>query len=161
MWQLSGLQAAMIETLTLPSRLRPVDGRTVTLADMESSINRDGLRRVAVLESDATSPTQLAETRSNGVHCDKRMTNGLSHDMESVELERFAISASSLPTTTTPSSQRSPKDNVFGRAESLRGKWAEDSAIEESNIASRDRFASGGGMTIIKYVMLYSKIRCS
>lgn len=129
----------------------------LTLSDLTTSINRDGLRKVAVAESDAANEEELSQALSQPGQNDKRMTNGLDHDRPVADdVERFKISNSSLtPPGESQAQSRSLNDQVFGRAEALRGSWEHGDAIEESNLAARDRFASGGGMTIIKYVSHY------
>lgn len=156
-WQTSALQAAAIESYTLPSRLRPVDGRRFMLGDMEMAINRDGMRRIAELELSATDPSELSASTNNGtVQRDSRMTNGANDNFSDskANTERYDIRlfGSRLGTQAhTVNGHANGRDHIFGRVESLRGDWKSPDEIEESNIAARDRFASSGDTTVLRY----------
>lgn len=156
MWQIGALQAAAIESVTLPARLRPVDGRTVLLGDFDMTLNRDGPRKIAGLEYGASNADDLLGDSAASGDSDHRMTNGATDDDRGEEphTDRFEIGL--LPTNepqgrNSVNGQGRLRDHIFGRVDSLRGAWRPAVEIEESNMASRDRFADGRGLTTITY----------
>ncbi|KAF2104238.1 protein DML1 [Rhizodiscina lignyota] len=156
MWQIGALQAAAVESCTLPARLRPVDGRMVLLGDLELALNRDGVRKVSELEYGAASASALSGASAANGDGDHRMMNGAVNDDQDApsKIDRFEIrlfSADQQQARTHLNGHGGTEDHIFGRAESLRGTWKPTIEIEEGNIASRDRFASGGGTTIIRH----------
>lgn len=127
------------------------------LGDMEMAINRDGMRRIADLELSATDPSQLLDsTNGDTSQRDTRMMNGVDKTTsdEETENERYDIRlfdsqvGSQVQTVNGHSNAR---DHIFGRVESFRGNWKPLEEIEEGNIAARDRFASSGDTTILRY----------
>jgi hypothetical protein len=77
-WHTSALQAAMIESITLPTRLQQSQASRATFDQLETTLTNDGNRRMATTGMSCSEPSQASanRTRVNGDH-DSRMVNGL------------------------------------------------------------------------------------
>lgn len=145
-WYTSALQAASIESVTLPSRLRSSQSARATFDDLETTLNGDGKRRIAASSISAKDPAQLEAPVANGQH-DARLTNGQHHD-EDFEKEEEKLDLELFPTLPhNPSSRRrnARRSHTFSRLETLRGTWRATNEIQQSNQQARDRFASSDG----------------
>ncbi|KAF2084884.1 tubulin nucleotide-binding domain-like protein [Saccharata proteae CBS 121410] len=137
-WHTSALQAAAIESITLPSRLRTSHSSFQTLSSMEATFNNNGNQKVAAPQMSVADPDSLAETlRETLADRDARAakkTKSGNEDSSAPETELNALDMD----------LEARKEHVFGRAETLRGAWETPDVVEERNAAARDRrFAQG------------------
>lgn len=150
-WHTSALQTAVLESITLPSRLRSTDSGRATFDQLETTLNNDGNRRLAAAGCTFEDPETLEDKpSSNGTH-DNRMTNGITngyhededdHDTESI------TDISTFPSMSLTSTNRSTRrTHTFAASTSLRGPWQSTTTISASNAASRDPFTSSGPRT--------------
>lgn len=141
-WHTGALQAAAIETLTLPTRLKPGNSGRANLDEIETILNNDGRRPLAAASASFVDPTRLDEqTHVNG-HSDSRMVNGLDHSLDDgsgspLDIDFFSNLGGNRSGRGTPSSSR---NRTFTKYEVLRGSFKDEDDIEESNLASRQRF---------------------
>ncbi|CZT19797.1 related to Protein DML1 [Ramularia collo-cygni] len=146
-WFTSALQAAGIESLTLPARLRSSQSARATFDDQETTLNGDGKRRIAASSISVKDPAQLAAPTTNGQN-DARMTNGQHHD-EDFEEKEVKLDLELFPTLSlnVSSARRGNvrRGNTFSRLETLRGTWRAANDVQNSNEQARNRFASSNG----------------
>lgn len=150
-WHTSALQVAAIESITLPSRLRPTDSARATLDMFEATISNDGKRRIAQLDYTLTHPSTLTSASANGHSGNDHRINGHSQTANDINDNDDPAADQDIDLTPhraasdNPSSrhQKRTKGTIFGLSRTLRGKWRSTLEIEETNIAARDRFASG------------------
>ena len=62
-WQLSGLLSLAVESMTLPSRLRPQNGHRGSLSDIAEALNLNGNQRIANLQCSLSDASSLEVTR--------------------------------------------------------------------------------------------------
>lgn len=142
-WFTSALQAAGIESTTLPARLRSSQSARATFDDLETTLNGDGKRRIAASSISVKDPAQLEAPVVNGQH-DSRLTNGHHHDEDfeekevKLDLDLFPI----LPQASSGRRRNVRRNHTFSRLETLRGTWRAANDIQQSNQQARDRFAS-------------------
>jgi hypothetical protein len=157
-WHTSALQAAVVETATLSGRLKSGEQGHARLDEVESDLAGNGTRPIAEASLSAKDPADLSGAKAaNGDH-DNRMTNGYvngtsSHDRN----DDFKPDISFLPEVprTTRSHQSSPRRKFFTRSEATRGLWHSSLEVQDANLASRDRFASGPRTTIHQSALLF------
>ncbi|GAB7354026.1 hypothetical protein MBLNU459_g4613t1 [Dothideomycetes sp. NU459] len=167
-WHTSALQALSIETITLSTRLRAnMDGRA-SLDECETVLSNDSKRKIATVGFSVANPAELDRSRESAEQQDSRIhsraTNGSAQDSEAdppeldVDLQPEMIS---IGNQRVHSSQRK---HIFSQVECLRGKWKSAVEVEDLNLASRDRYASGpriqGNQTDLLFPLLdsYPKI---
>lgn len=82
-WYTSALQAAMLESATLPTRLRQNQDAHATFDRLETTLSNEGNRRLAAASLSASTPSgsHQHDGQINGRH-DPRMANGLTHEDE-------------------------------------------------------------------------------
>ncbi|KAK3116768.1 mtDNA inheritance, partitioning of the mitochondrial organelle [Teratosphaeriaceae sp. CCFEE 6253] len=73
-WHTSALQVALIESVTLPTRLRQQESGRATFDQMETTLSNEGNRRIAAAGLSVSEVTDPA-VQANGNH-DSRMLNG-------------------------------------------------------------------------------------
>lgn len=160
-WHTSALQTAMVESVTLPARLRSMESGRAIFDELETILNNDGNRRLASVGCTVHDPSVLDDApQTNGTH-DSRMANGVTngyheedhddadHDLK-IDISTFpSTSISPLPTATAPH-----RKQTFTATLSLRGPWLPSAAISTSNANSRDPFRSTGPRTITSQTSL-------
>ncbi|KAK4545231.1 hypothetical protein LTR36_003411 [Oleoguttula mirabilis] len=161
-WHTSALQAAAVESVTLPTRLRRAEAGRATFGDLETTLSNDGNRRLAALGLTASVAEDLEEQgqQVNG-HEDSRMTNGYTngrgdeHEQPAnkLDIDFFPDIASSSRAGRT--SER--RTHTFSTVESLRGPWKSPDDIADTNADSRDRrrFADGPRATTHQTNLLF------
>jgi hypothetical protein len=147
-WNTSALQAAGIESMTLPTRLRRNQSAQASFDSLEATLNGDGKRRIAASSMTVSDPAALeGQTTANGTS-DVRMTNGHSHNEDfeanekTLDIDLFPALPNNVATSRRQHSSR--RNHTFGQVEALRGSWKSSSEIQQSNEEARDRFASDG-----------------
>ncbi|KAF2143481.1 uncharacterized protein K452DRAFT_269038 [Aplosporella prunicola CBS 121167] len=161
-WHTSALQAAALESMTLPSRLKPASQRH-TFAEMEAAFNNGGNRRIAELSMSVADPEALtARLREEEEAAEKareakmgkpgagkpprpsRAYEGLDEEDDenqgarALDVEFLGIGPEQVQ---RGMGGRKKRVHVFGRVDSLRGDWEQAEKIEEQNAKARDRFA--------------------
>ena len=142
-WHVSALQTALVESITLPTRLRSSQEARTTFGQLETALNNDGNRRLVTATMSLKDPQQLdSDDRANSQR-DTRMTNGISHEDDQMAEIGLGIDMSpNIREMTGIGGRRlGGRVHVFGKIESLRGLWVSHSEIGSFNEDSRDRFA--------------------
>lgn len=152
-WFTSALQAAGIESVTLPARLRSTQSARATFDNLETTLNGNGKRRIAATSISVKDPAQLEAPAINGAS-DGRLSNGDHHDEdveqaeEKLDLALFPV----LPQNAASSRRRAVRRNhTFSRLNTFRGTWKAATDIQHSNEQARDRFASSDDPRTIEH----------
>lgn len=130
LWQTSALLSTALESMTLPSRLRPGGGKRGRLDDMEAALNVNGSQRIANVQMSITDPSapkhkQLVDGRTHDGRMRGSNTNGqLNEDQflardASLDMDFFCGEAPA--TSTNVRAQKPERVQVFGHVESVRG----------------------------------------
>ncbi|KAL1627475.1 mtDNA inheritance, partitioning of the mitochondrial organelle [Diplodia seriata] len=160
-WHTAALQAALLETATLPSRLR--GERMTPLAQMEAVFDNGGNRRVVEARMSVGEAGGLKEALDERVRAKeegggeqtKKAKSFAHEDEEEEEGEEWDVDLSRLgpEEQIVQMMQRGrrgggghggggrKKTRLFGRAEALRGAWQGEGEVEALNQRARDRFA--------------------
>ncbi|KAK7535394.1 tubulin domain-containing protein [Phyllosticta citribraziliensis] len=167
-WYTSALRAAVFETATLPSRLRAHDPAAASLAAMESAFNGDGNRRVVEARMRVAAPravarqlrarhdARVASSKSGktarGEAASTRVDAVAAALADADDLEELDIVMGGIARDGDDAADRTAREHVFGRVETLRGAWAtattdgdgaDAPTMAALNAATRDRrFAS-------------------
>lgn len=146
-WSTSALQAAAIESVTLPTRLRLTQSGRATFDTFETTLNGDGNRRIAAFSFSAKIDTGVSghDSATNG---DTRMTNGTTADEEDHAKEEDQLDVELFPHFSLPNrsdrSRRPPRrPHVFSRVSSLRGVWLSAADEDYNDPEVRRRQANG------------------
>ncbi|KAL1634407.1 mtDNA inheritance, partitioning of the mitochondrial organelle [Diplodia intermedia] len=163
-WHTAALQAALLETATLPSRLR--GARLTPLAQMEAVFDNGGNRRVVEARMSVGEAGGLKEALDERVRAKEegggeqaKKAKSVAHEDEGEEEgEQWDVDLSRLgpEEQIVQMMQRGrrggggagrrgggvgKKARLFGRAEALRGAWQGEGEVEALNQRARDRFA--------------------
>lgn len=155
LWQTSALLSTALESMTLPSRLRPGGGQRGRLDDMEATLNVNGSQRIADIQMSITDPSvpehkQLAgmkahDGRMRGSNTDGQLSEDqMLADDASLDMDFFCGEGQAMKTNTFHV-QRKKKHQVFGQVESVRGNAGRDAGEEEDEVGhtkKRRRFAA-------------------
>lgn len=157
-WQTSALQCAMLESITLPSRLRSSESARATFAEFETILNNDGHRRVISAALSAEDPQHLAELHSTHVQHDTRMTNGFANGHDEDETDNTDMSLfPQLHSMATGSGRRlGSRPHIFSKIETLRGPWKNVNDIENTNSTTRDPFDNGSRISTYQTQLLFN-----
>ncbi|CAK3802245.1 related to DML1 [Lecanosticta acicola] len=147
-WNTSALQAAAAESMTLPTRLRSAQGARATFDDLESTLNGDGMRRIAACALSVQDAAQLEDDAQTNGHSDDRITNGY-HVEDEVEDKEPEGDIDLFPELTTQSvrGQQRRRTHLFSKMQSLRGPWKTTTELEESDARLHDRFSASRART--------------
>ncbi|KAF2726127.1 tubulin nucleotide-binding domain-like protein [Polychaeton citri CBS 116435] len=140
LWHVSALQATLVETATLPTRLRSTDTAQANFNDLETVVNNDGKRTVTSAALTIENPEELSDAANQpkDMRATDGYTNGAGHNFEN----RETLDMDLLPNTATTSRQPRRCNQFFSCTETLRGTWKPEDDILESNVTSRDRIAN-------------------
>ena len=138
-WHTSALQAALVESLTLPTRLKGSEGGCATFEVMEAGLTSGGRRRVAAAGLSVVDPAEIEEAQTNG-NGDTRMANG--HANGHSEHDTPVLDITFLPSPVITSSGRTLGRNphIFNTVLSLRGAFLPPADITAANASAHDRF---------------------
>ncbi|KAK7525857.1 tubulin domain-containing protein [Phyllosticta citriasiana] len=163
-WHTAALRAAILETATLPSRLR--SSSSSSLAAMESAFNADGNRRIVEARMRVAAPRAIAAQLRNRhdarvANRDKNKTARGEAAIASVDIATALADADAdlddldiamcgiFAENAAPEQSRGRVQHahhVFGRVETLRGPWAasqndefDAAPLAALNAAARDR----------------------
>ena len=144
-WHTSALAVALVESITLPARLRSSENARATFEQMETTLNNDGNRKIVASALSVKDPDQLNDRSESTGQTDTRMTNGNtnSHVENSVQQLDISLFPNMNAALNTGDRRLDRREHMFSKMESLRGSWSSSIEIDESNGASRERFADG------------------
>ncbi|KAI9820544.1 MAG: mtDNA inheritance, partitioning of the mitochondrial organelle [Thelocarpon impressellum] len=138
-WSTSALLSSAIETMTLPSRLRAVDGARVTLDEMELALNTNGKQRIARLRFSPCADQARPESYGRG------MMEGGSHEatagLSTLDIDLFPD---------LDLRERKPeRQHTFGQVEVVRGE-RERPAEDEDEEVLEGRRRRAAGLPVVK-----------
>lgn len=159
-WHTSALQAAIVESLTLPSRLKDDEQGQARFGEMEMTLGGDGRRPVVDATLSMEDPANLSGDALPGSTNDARLTNGSGN---TASQHNKAQDISFLPEVPRSGGRREPasRNKTFTKIECARGPWNSSLEIQEANLSSRDRFATGSRLTIHQTPLLYPVLSSS
>jgi len=137
------MQATALETMTLPSRLKAVNGQRRTLDEMEAALSNDGNRRIAKLGYSVADPEDLDDKMVNQAPQPRDpRTNGFSQSDEEDrrDLEELDIDLTAGSGTVANNRVTRRREHIFARAQSLRGAWNAPEGVEEATLRNQSRF---------------------
>lgn len=113
-WHTSALQATMLESMTLPTRLRSSDAQRTSLLALEEVFNKTSKRKIA------RAAFSIGKVKSSNVdfHMNGASTNGVNTQDYSEDLPH--IDDIDLFHPNQGSTQSMQQDHLFGRADSVR-----------------------------------------
>lgn len=155
-WHRSAVQAATVESVTLPSRMRQSDIAYATFDQMETTLNNDGNRRIVASEFSVDDPSNL-QLQNGTAAKDSRMTNGVTEedgetDPTTLDMDMFA----GVRGFSNDSGRRlGRRVHTFSAVESLRGSWRPEDDIEDMNAEARNRFNDGIRLTSYQSRLLF------
>ncbi len=133
-WHNSAILSMALESMTLPSRLKPINGQHSMLSQMEAALNTNGHQKIARLQCSITDPESARGRASSGGAAtrDQRLpttgpdiansTNMPREDM--TELPNAGLPAFDmdlLPGENESYGNKVRKAHIFGQVETLRG----------------------------------------
>lgn len=134
LWQTSALLSTALESMTLPSRLRPGGGTRGRLDDMAAALNVNGNQRIANVQMSITDPFESDRPRpAGGKAHDSRLrgsnTDGPLHEDQflagdaSLDMDFYCGEVQAQATSTNAFRARQPprRHHVFGLVDSVRG----------------------------------------
>ena len=147
-WSTSALQAAAVESITLPTRLRGSQSGRATFDTLETTLNGDGNRRIMSLALSAKVNSDTNSLRQvNGANGDTRMTNGFHENGEDHEEAEDVLDIDFFPQLAPRSAAqlRQPprRPHTFSRLSALRGDFA--SPLDEDHDDTETRRRQFGG----------------
>ena len=157
-WHTSALQAALIETTTLPARLKDDEIGHASFDELEATLSGDGKRPILEAALSASDPTKLSGGAAvNGDH-DRRLANGANGTSDNDA--DTALDIAFMPDTPRIlGSQSAPgRPKTYTKTESTRGAWKSSLEIQDANLASRDRYVSGARTTIHQTALLLPQL---
>lgn len=140
------MQATALESVTLPSRLRAVNGQRKTLNELEAALSNDGNRKIAKLAYSVAGPEDLEDkmmSQSVQQHDPRIGEFSRSDGEETRELEVLDIDLTPGSNTATQSRAARRREHIFARTECLRGAWSAPDDIEEATLRTQSRFGEG------------------
>lgn len=156
-WHTSALQAAIVESLTLPTRLRKQEAGRATFDQLETTLSNEGNRRVAAAGLSASESVEQA-TQVNG-HWDIRMTNGHADDAEDAPddaLPKLDVEFFPDVTATTNGGRRPGKrTHTFSNVTTVRGHAAGTNDSDDMDALLRDRRGEGPRTATYKSGLLF------
>ncbi|MCJ1361937.1 mtDNA inheritance, partitioning of the mitochondrial organelle [Acarospora aff. strigata] len=166
-WHTSAMVSVALESMTLPSRLRPLNGERCTLGQMEAALNTNGHQNIARLQYSVIDP-ETSQTRHESfgrvATRDYRVpatrqdtantTEGLERDGMGLPIAGIsAFDMDLLPEDHESSGSKVRKTHVFGQAESFRGvpEPSGPEKLEEDEGFTRKRRRISGLPMVEKY----------
>ncbi|MCJ1471228.1 mtDNA inheritance, partitioning of the mitochondrial organelle [Pseudocyphellaria aurata] len=132
LWHTSALLSTALESMTLPSRLRPGGGTRGRLDDMAAALNVNGRQRIANVQMSITDPLVSNHSRpAGGKSQDSRMrgshTDGPRNEDQSLagevrqDMDFYCGEAHATRTNAFRAPRPPRRHHVFGRVDSVRG----------------------------------------
>lgn len=140
LWQTSALDAAMVESITLPTRLRANQSARSTFDQLEVTLNNEGNRRM-VTASMSVRQLENDTPHVNGstIH-DTRMTNGVTEQDHEEDIPQLDINFSPAISADGRGPHSHSRLHTFSQIEMRRGGSGDDA---ETDGDPRDRFTEG------------------
>lgn len=152
-WHTSALLAAMMESMTLPTRLRADGSSRATFDQLEATLNYDGHRRIVTAGmSVEDAAKQGAELNGAGPH-DSRMANGVTEDHQEDVQAKTDIDL--FPNISPGHRESGSRLHTFSRIESLRGQWNSLDHYEGAESGQDNRFNEGPRTDLHKTQLLF------
>lgn len=144
-WHNAALQAIMVESITLPTRLRSSEIARASFNELETSLNNDGNRRIVAGGMSVDDPGHLGSEGGSDMQQDTRMTNGIANGHD--ELDEAALDFDVFPNIRGMMGEGGRRlgrrTHTFSKMEALRGPWRSPMEIQSLNEDSRDPFVGG------------------
>lgn len=159
-WHTSALLSAALESMTLPSRLRPDTQKRRLLGDIEAALNVNGNQRMAQLECSILAPEDEPPktTNSHRIRDDRARS-----DMNRPMMEEdgpgatkshldLNLSDGNLGSFSSLSRQQRASDHTFGAVECIRGKdWVVNNEdTDDDNVTSARKQRRSAGLTVVE-----------
>ena len=143
-WHTSALLSLPLESLTIPSRLRPDQETCVSFNEMEALLNVNGNQRIASLKCSIIETTETSSTK-----IDERMprsnTRDELHGQETTARSDVDLSCGEARPTASGHNQHGAIEHVFASVESLRDQKQQilmtNNADEDESSRKRRRLA--------------------
>ena len=158
-WQTSALLSMALESMTLPSRLRPDEQRRGLLGDIEAALNVNGNQRIAQLQCTMLDPeTELPRTVNGYASHEDRAPSDSIHAMIKEDDVELATSHLDMNLSTgnrrslTYASQHDTSDHPFGAVENTRGKLQEarNQELDEDEINYARKRRRLAGLSVVE-----------
>ena len=158
-WQISALLSMALESMTLPSRLRPDEQRRGLLGDIEAALNVNGNQRIAQLQCTILDPeTEPPRTVNGYASHDDRAPSNIIHAMikeDDVELITSHLDmnlSTGNHSSLTYASQHDTSDHTFGAVENTRGRVQEarDQELDEDEINYARKRRRLAGLSVVE-----------
>ena len=139
-WHTAALLSAVVETMTLPTRLREGRSRRGYLNDMDASLNVNGNQHIAACQCSVVDPQAWEPngTPLTGAASDARIPtvddSRRSLDREDVHDVASRFDMDFLPGSSSDTGQEPARGHTFARVESLRGYLEEPDPLEIEDI---------------------------
>ena len=158
-WQTSALLSMALESMTLPSRLRPDKQRRGLLGDIEAALNVNGNQRIAQLQCTILDPeTEVPRSVNGHAGHDDRAPSNTSHAM--IKEDDMEIITSNLDMNLSTgnsgslayASQHDTSDHTFGAVENTRGtlQEARDQELDEDEITYARKRRRLAGLSVVE-----------
>ncbi len=140
LWQTSALDAAMVESITLPTRLRTNQSARSTFDQLEATLDNEGNRRIVTASMSVWElETGAPHANGNTMH-DTRMTNGVTEQDQQEDIPQLDIDFSPVISAESRGTHSHTRLHTFSQIETMRAGDGDD---VEPNGDPRDRFVEG------------------
>ncbi|KIW05010.1 uncharacterized protein PV09_04167 [Verruconis gallopava] len=134
-WQTSGLQATLIESVTLPTRLRNTSNQSRGLMiDIEPIFTNDAKRNILAASMSASIPNEKDRVINGDSARDHRMINGIDSDHESNAKEPEQLDIDLFHRTLGDPNQRrnaQQRTHIFSQVDVLRGDFVSSPSLQD------------------------------
>ena len=158
-WQMSALLSMALESMTLPSRLRPDEQRRGLLGHIEATLNVNGNQRIAQLQCTILDPeTELPRPVNGYASHDDRAPSHSIHAMIKEDDVEMTTSQLDMNLSTgncgslSYASQHDTSDHTFGAVENTRGRLQEagDQELDEDEITYARKRRRLAGLSVVE-----------
>jgi hypothetical protein len=170
-WHVSALLSIAVESMTLPSRLRPDIQERGLLGDIEAALNVNGNQRIAQLQCSILDPEpEPFEVVDDRARNDDRAPSTMNSTMvEEDGLYATAsyldmnLSAGNIPSSLSLASQYGASDHTFGAVDCTRGrlKAMEEKEADEDEVADTRKRRRFAGLPVTERSVPRSKLSLS
>lgn len=132
-WHTSALEAVAIESITLPTRLRPSELSRATFDQLEAVLNNEGHRRLIAAAMSLEDPAQLQRQLDENGMRDTRMTNGITGDSAEEDMRLDIDFFPGIRGNNHSNVISRNRRHTFTNMEALRGPWRSATELESSD----------------------------
>ena len=169
-WHVSALLSIAVESMTLPSRLRPDTQERGLLGDIEAALNVNGNQRIAQLQCSILDPEpQPFRVVDDRARNDDRVPSTMNRTMieedghyATASYLDINLSAGDIRSSLSLASQHGASDHTFGAVDCTRGRpeamEEKEDEDEVADIRKRRRFA---GLPVTEWSVPRSKLSLS